>query len=403
MKNIFSYYSKTGVFSLVCIGLITVLYIFPEYRNHNLIMVDYEVFYKAAQHIFAGSELYQIEEDGHFVFKYSPTSSIYFIPFIVFPFSISKIIYWLFLCALMVTGAFLAGKLYLSDVYRSNPRKYNNVILLSILAVGVHIQRELTLGQVNWVLLVFYLWIASSYINNKTLQISLGLAISIFIKPFGLIFLPYLIWKRKTKTLSYFILFSIVLLLLPLLFYSFMEYQNLLIEWMNELTTELGNKQDIAAPRVHTIFSLLIRYTPLYFFSFSSLGTLVYQVIVVLLIGLAIIWFVRIGKGLKFAEAENFALLIALIPLIASTSEDAFLFLFPAILINFRDINLMNRFEKIIFITGLVFQGANIWEIWGPNLTEIFLDLSVVAIGAVLIIAIMFRLRYKKMKGAVSV
>ncbi len=71
MKNIFSYYSKTPYFSLICIGLLALLYMFPEYRNRNLIMVDYEVFYKAAQRIFHGSNLYQIETDGHFVFKYS--------------------------------------------------------------------------------------------------------------------------------------------------------------------------------------------------------------------------------------------------------------------------------------------------------------------------------------------
>lgn len=364
-------------------------------------MVDYEVFYKAANHIFQGSNLYQIEADGHFVFKYSPTSSIYFLPFIPFPFSISKIIYWLLLCVLLVTGAYFAGKLYLSELAQSNPKKYNNVILLSIASVGVHIQRELTLGQVNWVLLVFYLWIALAYVNKKRLQMSLSLAISVFIKPFGLIFLPYLIWKQKFKEVRYFILFSVVLLLLPLLSYSYSEYQSQLLAWINELTIELGNKQHIASPRIHTIFSILIRYTPLYFLDLGSTGILIYQFLVLILAGLAAMWFFRMGKKLKYAEAENFALLIALIPLLASTSEDAFLFLFPVIVINYRDFNFMNGIEKTILIMGVIFQGANVWEIWGPSLTETFLDLSVVAIGAIFIIGILFRMRYKKMKKQV--
>jgi len=370
---------------------------FPEYRNRNLIMVDYEVFYKAAQRIFHGSNLYQIEADGHFVFKYSPTSSIYFLPFALFSFNVSKIIYWIFLSLMFVTASFLSGKLYLSEIFRTNPKKYNTIILLAIASVGVHLQRELTLGQVNWVLLVLFLWIVLAYVNKKQVRTSIIIATSVFIKPFGFIFLPYLIWKKKFKELGYFILFSVILLFLPLLFYSYAEYVSQFQAWINELTVELGNKQNIASPRIHTIFSVLIRYTPLYFLNIGSAGIIIYQFLVLILLGLISLWFFKMGKGLNFAEAENFALLIALIPLLASTSEDAYLFLFPVIVINFRDFHLMSFIEKTILIVAVIFQGANIWEIWGPKLFETFLDLSMVTIGAILIVGILFRVRFKKM------
>lgn len=396
MKNIFSYYSKTPYFSLICIALLALLYMFPEYRNRNLIMVDYEVFYKAAQRIFHGSNLYQIEADGHFVFKYSPTSSIYFLPFALFSFNVSKIIYWVFLSMMFVSASFLAGKLYLSEIAQTNPKKYNTIILLAFASVGVHLQRELTLGQVNWVLLVLYLLIVLANVNNKQLRTSITLAASVFIKPFGFIFIPYFILRKKFKELGYFIVFSVVLLLLPLLFYSYSEYQSQLLAWINELTVELGNKQDLASPRTHTIFSLLIRYTPLYFIDFSAPGVLIYQFLVLILVGIISLKFFKMGKGLKFAEAENFALMIAIIPLLAATSEDAYLFLFPVIVINFRDFRLMSILEKTILIAGVIFQGANIWELWGPKLFELFLDLSMVSIGAIMMIGILFRVRYKK-------
>lgn len=397
MKKLFSYYSKTPYFSLICIGLLALLYMYPEYRNRNLIMVDYEVFYKAAQRIFHGSNLYQVKADGHFVFKYSPTSSIYFLPFILFSLSVSKIIYWIFLSMMFVSASFLAGKLYLPEITKSNPRKYNSIILLAIASVGVHLQREITLGQVNWVLLVFYLLTALAYVNKKQVRTSIIIATSVFIKPFGFIFLPYFIWRKNFKEIGLFVVFSVLLLFLPLLFYSYSEYQIQFLAWINELTTELGNKQDLASPRIHTIFSLLIRYTPLYFITFNAISIFIYQLVVITLLGFVVMWFFKMGKGLKFAEAENFALLIALIPLLAATSEDAYLFLFPVIVIGFRDFHLMSILEKIILTAGVIFQGLNIWELWGPKLFTTFLDFSMVSIGAILIVGILFRIRHKKM------
>jgi hypothetical protein len=53
------------------------------------------------------------------------------------------------------------------------------------------------------------------FINNNKLGFSSCLAISIFIKPFTLIFIPYLIFKKKYKELLFFIFFTFILFLLP--------------------------------------------------------------------------------------------------------------------------------------------------------------------------------------------
>ena len=53
--------------------------------NGRFEMVDFEVYYRAAERILSGSELYGIKEDGHYVFKYAPNAGIYFIPFLLPP------------------------------------------------------------------------------------------------------------------------------------------------------------------------------------------------------------------------------------------------------------------------------------------------------------------------------
>ena len=44
--------------------------------NGRFEMVDFEVYYRAAERILSGSELYGIKEDGDYVFKYAPNAGI---------------------------------------------------------------------------------------------------------------------------------------------------------------------------------------------------------------------------------------------------------------------------------------------------------------------------------------
>jgi hypothetical protein len=243
---------------------------------------------------------------------------------------------------------------------------------------------------------------AFAYVNRKPKQLAFSLALGIFIKPFGLIFIPYLLLMRKMKALTYFVSFAFGLFLIPLIFYNLSEYQFLLQGWINELVIELGNKQALTSGGIHTIFSLLIRYTPLYFINFTPTGTLIYQLLILALLATAIYWFANMGKGLKHAEAENIGLLIALIPLLAYTNENAFLFLTPAIITGLRNLGGMNTSQKILLIAGILIQGGNIREIWGIHFSILLLDYSVVAIGALLIIITMFSIRYRQQVSVAS-
>ena len=58
-----------------------------ELINGRLEMVDLEVYYRAAERLVDGGDLYRgVEEDPyfHYVFKYSPPAALLFVPFILF-------------------------------------------------------------------------------------------------------------------------------------------------------------------------------------------------------------------------------------------------------------------------------------------------------------------------------
>ncbi len=374
-----------------------------EMYNDRFWLSDLEVYYRTASRILHGHNLYGIAEDGHYVFKYSPTSGLLFIPFLVVPFAVAKVIYWLLLTGLIMTGFYLAILLIQPTTFSQGKAKtVNTVVLMATLILALHFLRELHLGQVNYLLLFFYLW--AIYLQNKGRHwaFSIILAITVFIKPFGLIFLPYLIYKRKFKELLIFGGTAVILFLLPILFYgnvatTIEQYQL----WMHELTVELSHKQGLLENANHSIFSVLARYSPVALLTLNPTTTYVYQLIILAVIGGLFIWFMHIHAKNADLKQRNYytviemSLLIAYIPLLAFTSENAFIFTLPLVFVILLNFRCLHVYEKVLAIIGFLFVGGNFGELWGPSLTQTIDNLSLISIGTMLLIYLLYALRLR--------
>ncbi len=208
------------------------------------------------------------------------------------------------------------------------------------IVVGAHIHREWHLGQVNLLLLGIYTIMLESLIYKNRLTTAFWLAFSLFIKPFGLIFYPYLILKKRYAEVFYSFAFILVLGLLPFLFYpSVAEFKHLYGSWFQELAIELRMKQDLLANANHTIFSVVARYTPLYYVLTSAWVIKIYQLGVLATMGIIILYYIKIGDNEPKNTAAEVSFLIACIPLLAFTSENAFLFTAPCIILLLSRIN----------------------------------------------------------------
>lgn len=389
------YYQQKPYFGLIILGVFCLLFMLLEIINNRFWLADFEVYYKSAQRLLAGQNLFRIPEDDFYVFKYSPTSAFYFIPFTLFSFATAKIIYWIVLTGLILFGFYLSIKLTASKLWKENPAKVNSIVLLASLILVVHIQRELHLGQVNHILLVIYILSAYFYNKGKRNVTTALLAVSLFIKPFALIFIPYLLLKKNYKATMVFVLTSILLFFLPLIFYSFPNFMNQSKLWFEELMIELNNKQDLIQVANHTLFSLFARYTPLRLISFSPVIIKIYQLVILTIIGLAILWFIKKGKKDKNPGIAEFALLISLIPLLSFTSHNAFGFNELTIFLLLAFFPKFTLLDKIIIVAGFVFTGCNIHDLWGHDLSAFINDISLVSWGTVLLIAALFRGRLK--------
>jgi hypothetical protein len=388
---------KIPKLSLLFLGSLCLLFLVAEIINNRFWLSDFEVYYNAAKRILHSENLYRIQSDGHYIFKYSPTSAVYFIPFTLLPFEIAKYIYWILLSFIIVSAFYVSVKLL--SFYKPCS-KLNAIVFAGSVILAIHYLRELHLGQVNYVLLFLYILSIYFYIENKTIYYSAVLAISIFIKPFTLLFIPYLIVKKKYKELMWFFAFCIVLALVPFLFYGTIETTlNQYAMWINELKIELSHKQGLLNYSNHTIFSVIARYSPLKYVEFNETTSRIYQMTLLIIIGISVIWFMKINDSIKNIEQQKFnsileiSLLVSIIPLLAFTSENAFIFsqlLVFAVLLNFQ---LLNKLEKIIAVLSFILIGGNFSELIGSDLSQRIDNLSLISVGVILLIVLLFKIR----------
>ncbi|RDV16747.1 DUF2029 domain-containing protein [Pontibacter diazotrophicus] len=268
---------------------------------------------------------------------------------------------------------------------------------MAFLAVVVHLHREWHLGQVNLLLLGIYIFLIRSFVQEKPVFTGLLLAVSLFIKPFGLIFYPYLLLRQRYRATLYSVGFLILLGLLPFLFYSSIPaFKHLYTSWFQELFFELRAKQSLLSEGNHTIFSVLARYTPVQYVLTSAAAIKIYQFIMLGIIGSAFLVFVRWGRHLPQHKVPELSFLIALIPLFAFTSENAFLFTAPCIIYLIYHYQKFSLAGKVCLVLACLLIGANIRDLVGAALYGYLHDISVYSFGTVLLLFLLFVLRYKR-------
>ena len=355
-----------------------------ELINGRMEMIDLEVYFRAADRLIDGGELYRSAEEDpweHYVYKYAPPAALFFIPFLPLGLTFSKFLFWALLTFILGAILYILRLLFLkgSDAYSG----MSTSLMLGILIIGMHFFRELHLGQVNLLLLGIYIIALLLLCKEKFRGFSALIAFSIFIKPFGLIFIPLLLIMGRFKVLLYFIGFTIIIALLPVVFYADVsEYFKLYISWYQELGIELVSKQDLLSEGNHTIFSILARYTPISYLQLDGISRNIYQLLILLFIGGLILWY-YFKRPVPDRAIRLYIILIAMIPLLAFTSYNAFIFTLPLIIYLLFKFKEMKIIFRIIFIISCVFIGGNIYDLVGRDMFNLLCDISVFSWGTI--------------------
>ncbi len=370
-----------------------------EYTSRNnggLWLRDFDVLYRAGGRIVSGQPVFQPARDGFYSYKYSPTAALYFIPFSLFPLAVSGVLYWLFTSALVLTGFYLSLSLVFPGFRSADPGRLALLLLAAGLIMGIHIWAELTLGQVNHLLLVMYIAMAWLFVRGRAAPLSLLWALSLFIKPFGLIFVPYFVLRKRFRELAWLAGFTGLLFVLPALFYggAFLGWQH---AWYSEIAVELGKKADLFQAGNHTLVSVLARYSPLAYLRPGPQVMTVYEYTVLGLVVALALWLVQKGRNVKNGAVLDFAFFLVLAPLLSYTNSNGFGMVELAVFLVLFNFGKLRLWEKVMATAAFLLIGGNFynqlpWE-RGAGFYIWYDSLSLLGIGAILLLVTLVSVR----------
>jgi hypothetical protein len=389
-----NFYQKNPHF-IVCFS-ICMLALIICLINGRFGLADFEVYYTAADRLWHNKSMYRIVEDGHYVFKYSPFFAVLFTPFLLFNFYIAKILYWICLSFLVYLNISWSIKILPKSLL--NKSTYSAVFFFAFFVTSKHWYRELHLGQVNIILLSLYLVSFYFLQNNKQILSSFFLAISVFFKPYCLIFIPYYFIKGKIKEILLFVFFVFVLSLIPILFFdSFADLSKNYYAWLNELAIQLKLKTNLASDSNITIYSLLYKYLNLKYLIPSVIKAQTFQFYVLSLIAIFTFVFIKTtAKNSLSTKYFDYVFLTSLIPIVSATDSNAFYFLLPTIVLIYSSFNKFSLASKSFVVASSLLYGGSIYEIVGRNLHNLFHKWCFVTLGSLIFVYVLW-LQKRKM------
>jgi len=110
------------------------------------------------------------------------------------------------------------------------------VAALSFFILLKFIGREIELGQVNILMYFLLLMMIKALLEKKDVQSGLFWGLSLFFKPYALVFLPYFVLRKRLKLLASGMASLIIGFLLPIFFYGLEKTLFVLKEWQRTLS-----------------------------------------------------------------------------------------------------------------------------------------------------------------------
>ena len=111
---------------------------------------------------------------------------------------------------------------------------------------------------------------------------------------------------------------------------------------------------------------------------------------------LSFLYYIKKGSYIVEAATGELALLCAWIPLIAFSSQNAYLFSLPLLMYLFTAFDELNIWFKTLLVAACILLGINIYELMGKASYQFLLDHSIYVYGSILLVAVAFKLRTQR-------
>ncbi len=348
-------------------------------RTHKELL-DFEVYLTVGARAAAGESLYR-ESDGHWQFKYLPAFAVAIAPLAKMPPVAARGVWFFLSVALLVV---LVNRSYAMLPGRRSRAAF--LVWLTILAMGKFYVREVGLGQTNLLLAVFVLTALACWIRGRDVAAGALLAAAAVVKPYAVLFLPYLVARRKWNGAASFVVVLLGALALPVITYGWSGNLSQLHEWWVVVTTStapnLAGQDNISVAGMYAAW-LGIGTPATWLSAVTALALLT-----------ACGWAVTRGSRMPSPDYLDAALLLFAIPLLSPQGWDYVLLVStPAVMLLLDRLDLFDRATRWGMVVCMALIGLTFWDVLGREPYRALMMSRILTVCALFELASLVRLR----------
>ena len=380
---------KNRILPWVLGGLVLLVLVLGFLMRVRHDMRDFEVNYEAGQRLRRAESLYRIE-DEHYQFKYLPASAILYTPLTYFPLATAKALWYAFILLCSGLMIHLAGRLLPAGM-----KKPVTIWFVPPLVLIKYFFREWDLGQINTIVTVVILlsigYLALTLEKRKLWhEVAAGVlwGVSTALKPYAVVFFPYLILKNRWRAAGAGVLTLGLALILPSLYYGWEGNITVHQEWyatLSQSTPHLLDSQDNVS-----LFALFLKWTGSRSLALPLAGTAIAA------LALLVFWAILRGRGRAGTTFLEGAVLLTCIPLVSPLGWDYNLLmslpLLMLLLLHFRD---FARWGRIVLVVNLIVVFVTFYDLMDPTLYGAFMAGSVTTLNFLVFLGFGFWLRLR--------
>lgn len=347
-------------------------------------MPDFEVYWQAGARAAAAEPLYRTE-DEHYQLKYLPAFAVLAMPVALIPLPAAKALW--FTLSVVLIGVLLALSLRLLPSLRKPAWL---LVLLTCLAMAKFYGHELVLGQVNLLFAVVVLAAVHLEIRGRGFAAGLLVAVAIVVKPYAVIFLPWLWARRSRRAVAGAGAGLVLVLLLPAVIYGAAGALQLHREWWRTVTAS-------TAPNLLNADNVSLAAMYAKWLGPGEAAAWLAAATGVLLLALAAFAILR-RTGIPSSTGLEAALLLTLVPLLSPQGWDyVFLISTPAVmyLINYE--RLLPPAARGATIAALCIIGFSLYDVMGRQAYAAFMALSAISVCYLVVTGALVTLRVRRL------
>ena len=337
-------------------------------------MPDLEVYWRAAGRAGAAEPLYR-DSDGHYQFKYLPAFAVLSRPIAALPLGTAKRTWFVASALLLVPLVALSVAL--------PPERRKPAWLLTVLttmAMAKFYGHELILGQVNVLFAVAVVLALHAMRLGREYAAGALFALAILVKPYAVIFLPWLLARRQPASIATVAAGLGVLLAIPAVTYGASGAVGLHVAWWRTVT-------ESTAPNLLNADNVSIAAMYAKWLGPGGTAAALAVVTSAALLG-AVVFVFRRRKAAAFPEGLEGALLLTCIPLISPQGWDyVFLVATPAIVyvLNYED--RLPAALRIAALASVALVGLSLFDLMGRAAYSAFMGWSIISVCYLVIVA----------------